>query len=173
MPETRQPSLLLLAIRPFRDCLSFAGRSTRSELFTFLGFGMLANAVRPAFFGDPPTPPSWTEIGWMAFWTVPLAALTVRRLHDQGRSAWWLLVQAAAVLVWAIAAWLPQGGGGRFTLLLWKAHPAPGLAATLLELAYLGLIICTIILDFLPGTAGDNQYGSDPRKGSSATLAPM
>jgi len=173
MPEPRQPGLLLLAVKPFRDCLSFAGRSTRSELFTFLGLGMAANAVRLAFFDDPLAPPSLAGICWTAFWTFPLAALTVRRLHDQGRSARWLLVQAAAVLVWAVAASLPQGGGGWFTLLLWRAHPAPGLAATLLGFAYIALILCTIVLDLLPGEAGENRYGPDPRQHSADALAAM
>ena len=170
MSETRQPSLLFLAVKPFRDCLSFAGRSTRSELFTFLGLGMAANAIRVGFFHETLAPPSAIEICWTAVWSFPLLALTVRRLHDQGRSAWWLLVHGTAVLTWAAAALLPQGTGSpTFTLTLWQAQPAPGAASLLLSFAFPVLIVWMFVLDFLPPEAEQNSYGPNPR--SEAALA--
>jgi uncharacterized membrane protein YhaH (DUF805 family) len=164
MSETRQSSLLFLAVKPFRDCLSFAGRSTRSELFAFLGLGMAANAVRVSFLHDPFTPPSVIEICWTVLWSFPLLALTVRRLHDQGRSAWWLLVHGAAVLAWTAAALLPQGTGApTFTLMLWQAQPVPGGVSLLLSFAFPALIVWMFVLDFLPPEAEQNRYGPNPR----------
>ncbi len=169
MPETRRPNLLFLAVKPFRDCLAFAGGSTRSEMLAFLFVGMLANAFRVEGLHDPFGPPSAVEIGWAVIWNFPAIALTVRRLHDQGRSAWWMLIHVAAIATWAIAMLLPQGSGGpQFTLLLWSAHPASPLASILLGIISSALILAMIILDFLPGRPDRNRYGPDPRIGAES-----
>jgi len=85
--------------------------------------------------------------------SVPVIALFVRRLHDQGRAGWWALILppliAQNIYVAAranIYAFDPQ----------WP------------ELGYWNLPIILFILVFIamllaPGTAGPNRYGPDPR----------
>jgi uncharacterized membrane protein YhaH (DUF805 family) len=166
MSEARRSDFPILPIKPFRDCFSFSGRSTRSELLAFVLFGMVADTARTQFIRpDPFESSSAFAICWAVLWTVPLVALSVRRLHDQGRSTRWMAVYPVAALVWAIAALLPQQvGGGKFMLMAWVAQPAPGLAATVLGFAYLAVVILMMVLALLPGETGGNRYGDDPRE---------
>lgn len=164
MSGTRQPSFLFLAVKPIYDCLAFRGRSTRTEVVAFCLLGMVANSFRL----EGVELPAALVIGWAALWSLPLPALTVRRLHDQGRSAVWMLVlYAAAALLFAIAAALPQvQGGTTLTLALWTAYPT-GPWVPLLAICYVGLIFTTIVLHLMPGEPGANRYGADPRRLSS------
>lgn len=76
----------------------------------------------------------------------------VRRLHDRGKSGWWLL------LFWA----LPNGlsGGARQ---LAMTHSIPdGMAMTLLALCGLLFLWGLAEMGFLKGDSGDNRFGPDP-----------
>ena len=66
----------------------------------------------------------------------------MRRLHDTERSAWWLLLYPAIVLVWIIGV----GTIGGLILLA-------GVVA---------LVVTLVVLCALPGTSGPNRYGPDP-----------
>jgi uncharacterized membrane protein YhaH (DUF805 family) len=39
----------------------------------------------------------WIQAGFLLFLLCPAAALAVRRLHDTGRSGWWLLLGLPAL----------------------------------------------------------------------------
>jgi uncharacterized membrane protein YhaH (DUF805 family) len=75
-------------------------------------------------------------------------AISVRRLHDRAKSAWWLLVFVLGPLVL-------QGGGSLNTL---DAGPTVILMVGALVLSLWGFIE----LGCLPGTSGPNRYGLDP-----------
>ena len=77
---------------------------------------------------------------------IPGLAVAVRRLHDTGRSGWW--VGGYLILV-VVAAFLRSAGGG-------------GLGA-ILSLVQLGYMIALIVFYCLDGTKGPNQYGPDPK----------
>jgi uncharacterized membrane protein YhaH (DUF805 family) len=69
----------------FAHYADFKGRSRRSEywwayLFTLLVSGVIA-AIIPALAGV-----------WSLATLVPSIAVSVRRLHDIGKSGWWLLL---------------------------------------------------------------------------------
>jgi uncharacterized membrane protein YhaH (DUF805 family) len=85
-------------VMPFPDAVrsvlnqyaTFTGRARRSEYWWFglfnLGLSMVA-AVFDALIGAPLT--QWVvALGLL----VPSLAVAVRRLHDTGRSGWWLLI---------------------------------------------------------------------------------
>jgi uncharacterized membrane protein YhaH (DUF805 family) len=76
-----------------------------------------------------------------------------RRLHDRGKSAWWLLVfQGAPVLLGAMRSIAEMGGG-----------EAGGTASAGLTLLSLPISIWAFIeLGCLRGTAGPNRFGPDP-----------
>ncbi|MET0309858.1 MAG: DUF805 domain-containing protein [Sphingomonas sp.] len=175
MSEIRRSDLLPLMARPFRDCLAFAGRSTRSELFAFLAVTMLVDMVGRQFLHIPHTPfapPSAVEIGWTLLWSFPLLALMVRRLHDQGRSAWWMLVIATAGVIAIVALSLPQQpGSSTLRFLAWTASPAPGPLASVLSITFLATVVAMLILSLLPGDLGDNRYGADPRRAIDTSIA--
>ncbi len=78
-------------------------------------------------------------------------ATSVTRLHDMGRSGWWLVPLYAVGLIGSGIAQLarapgPQAGNELFGLI--------GLVVSLLPLIYLGAF---------PGQPGVNEYGEDPR----------
>ncbi len=74
----------------FHQYAGFTGRARRSEywyfvLFTFLVY--VAAAVVDAVLGIP----VFTLLTVLAL-IVPTLAVSVRRLHDTGRSGWWMLL---------------------------------------------------------------------------------
>jgi uncharacterized membrane protein YhaH (DUF805 family) len=80
---------------------------------------------------------------------VPLAwiglAVSAKRLHDRGKSAWWLL------LFWVLPSVLERVG-----------ERIEGFGI-IFELASIALTIWALVeMGFLRGIAGPNQYGPDP-----------
>jgi uncharacterized membrane protein YhaH (DUF805 family) len=75
-------------------------------------------------------------------------AICVRRLHDRGKSAWWLLVFVVAPVVLQVAGSLNTFASG----------PAVASMVAALALSIWGFIE----LGCVPGTSGPNRYGLDP-----------
>ena len=79
----------------FAQYFTFQGRATRSEfwyfvLFTFIG-GLLTS-----MFGEVPN----GLFGLIVF--IPTISVSVRRLHDTGRSGWWWWLCLIPVVGWII-----------------------------------------------------------------------
>jgi len=86
----------------------------------------------------------------LALW-VSSVAIAIRRLHDRGKSGWW-------VLVFIFVPGLLQGIGSRL------GDPLPMM---ILSVAGLAVSIWALVeLGFLRGTQGDNAYGPDPLRGA-------
>lgn len=89
---------MLDAVRSvYGNYANFSGRATRSEFWWFwlfytlviVALSLVAAAIAPGGGG------SIAFIGIAAFAIgsiIPIIAVTVRRLHDTGRSGWWLLL---------------------------------------------------------------------------------
>lgn len=100
----------LLAFRRFAD---FKGRSTRQEYWMFtlfnllisLGLGVVAGLLG---VGSEHSPADAISGLYTLIVLVPSLALSVRRLHDIGKSGWWMLllliplIGALILLVFAI-----------------------------------------------------------------------
>lgn len=89
-------------IEAWRQCLNFTGRATREASWVFFLVHCLISAVFITL--EIQVGLSWKidAIYSLAVF-LPLLAVTIRRLHDTNRSAWWL----ALVLVPAIGMiWL-------------------------------------------------------------------
>lgn len=138
---------------------SFRGRLNRAKywlvLLTFsLATSFVIQAVllpiveQSAGAGDP--------IYWIgvvatlavyAFNTWWVSAITIKRLHDRGKSGWWILPLVGAppiLLAIALAAW-------------------PGYAAYASLILGLPLYVWGFVeIGFLKGTTGPNAYGPDP-----------
>ena len=78
----------------------------------------------------------------------PALAVTVRRLHDTGLSAWWSLGLVVSV-IYDLAGFLVPPG---FDALLLPV-------STVLRIYNIVLIVFMV----LPSNSGDNRYGADPR----------
>ncbi len=108
-------------IIPYRRYVDFEGRSSRKEFWYFVLFYLIVSAVltildRTFFSSALGTDGSVIDPLTSIFGIVsliPNISVSVRRLHDTGRSGWW-------VLLWLIplVGWIP--------LLIWycqKGHP--------------------------------------------------
>jgi uncharacterized membrane protein YhaH (DUF805 family) len=65
----------------------------------------------------------------------PLTAIYVKRLHDLSLSGWWTLGVPAIAIAFQMAGFKP--GSVYFTIII-------------------------LLIGFIPGTRGDNRFGSDP-----------
>ena len=91
----------------------------------------------------------------------PTFALFARRLHDQNKTSWWVLL-VPIQLVLAIAAGVSLESAQR--LGAYRSVVADTLGWLALVVA-----IAVLVLYFLPGTSGRNRYGDDPREIGTAT----
>jgi uncharacterized membrane protein YhaH (DUF805 family) len=78
------------------------------------------------------------------------AAITIKRLHDRDRSAWWYLIYSVLPFGLFIAA---------IYLYTARAYEA---ATILFVLSFAGLIWAIVELGFRRGTPGPNRYGPSP-----------
>jgi uncharacterized membrane protein YhaH (DUF805 family) len=74
----------------FRKYAEFTGRATRKEFWMFMIFYTVIDLVL-AIVDVTMGMVFFTAIYWVIC-LVPRISITVRRLHDTGRSAWWLLI---------------------------------------------------------------------------------
>ena len=66
--------------------VDFSGRSRRSEYWwSYLFISMIAGGIITAILGEL----SWI---WSLAILLPSLAISVRRLHDIGKSGWWMLI---------------------------------------------------------------------------------
>jgi uncharacterized membrane protein YhaH (DUF805 family) len=148
------------AKRPIVDKYAdFTGRASRAEywwyalglIIAFVVLGIVEGILgihHMIFYAYGPL----SALLWLAT-IVPSLAVGVRRLHDTGRSGWWVLLP---IVPYALAI----GLGG-------PAIIAGGLAAGLGIAAlfmFVGFICAIVLLVFmiLPGTPGENRYGPNP-----------
>jgi uncharacterized membrane protein YhaH (DUF805 family) len=85
---------------------------------------------------------------------LPMFALFVRRLHDQGKSGWWGLLLPLSLLL-GIPRVVTEVRGDVVEIIVERSTPI-SLAADLCALA-------AFVLCLWRGTDGTNRYGPDPR----------
>lgn len=118
---------------PLKRYVDFSGRSRRKEYWLFnLGVVLVYLALLFVSFvssapdGEPGVVSALVALLFIVIWLaliIPSLAVLVRRLHDQERSGWLVLL-----------AFVPVIGG-----------------------------LVLLVFTLLPGTAGENRYGADPR----------
>ena len=130
----------------------FSGRANRAKwwLVTVINVVIIAVLTGVAVVGDSVALWVGFVIVLFALW-VSSVAIAIKRLHDRGKSGWW-------VLVFIFVPGLLQGLGSRL------GDPVPMM---ILGLAGLAISIWALVeLGFLRGTQGDNAYGPDPLRGA-------
>lgn len=148
------------AIMPLRKYADFTGRARRREYWSFVLLYVVIFALASLidrFAGlrgmvGPYGP--FTALVLVAL-LVPAVAVGVRRLHDTGRTGWWLIAAYGPLIL--------------STLLSTAGMAQPNLALILLLLAGAGSILLIVLL-VMDGTKGPNAYGADP-KGSQGAAA--
>ena len=87
--------MMSLHNQAFRKYAVFSGRATRSEYWSFVLVWVLINisSIIVSRVDFPDVIGGMIGVAYAVYWfatLIPWLALTVRRLHDTGRSAWWL-----------------------------------------------------------------------------------
>lgn len=138
------------------------GRATRTELAVYTLVAVvitLAVSFITALLA-PYSVRALVSDGLSVLLAIPVPALLVRRLHDQGRSGslTWLAVFAFAV--WLVRAIIARTLGMDARI---EFDSAAWIVDWAVILANLGAVIFAI----LPGTRGTNRFGPDPRQQST------
>ncbi|HEY1974055.1 MAG TPA: DUF805 domain-containing protein [Pseudonocardia sp.] len=153
----------LKALRQYAD---FTGRARRTEFWMFmlvsLGIVIVLAIIQNLFGwhgGARTTEISGHAVGaggpltliYNLATVIPTIAVSVRRLHDIGRSGWWWLLTfvSALLLLVSMVALFVTGSW-------WPWIPA---------LLALGANILVFVWWVLPGQRGHNKYGPDPKAG--------
>ncbi len=89
-----------------QSCLAkyatFSGRAARSEFWYWQLFLVVAGLIAEIFdFGIGWRGSPLTSIFWLVT-LVPALAVAVRRLHDVGRSGWWLMLYFVPLVGWIV-----------------------------------------------------------------------
>jgi uncharacterized membrane protein YhaH (DUF805 family) len=144
------------SVLPLKRYAEFRGRSTRTEVIAFYVLIMITQLIAQfavnQLWGEDAKP--WLEGGLGVIFLVPTLSVFVRRLHDTGRSGWWLLIGAPCV---ATGIWEVIARPRPFTLHIQMHLPWWAMVPT---------ILCALALFFLllwDDDVGANRYGPNPR----------
>lgn len=145
----------------------WGGRSSRKEYW--LAVAVLA--VLQAVVVVTPVP-SGASIGMMVAWSLVFS----RRLHDLGRTGWWVAAMYGLQLALVVAGLL-VGGEGAVALLRGDTAGAENAEGYPFAAMFLGLVAAllvqlafTVWLGVVRGTPGENRFGTPPagRRASAA-----
>jgi len=92
-----------------------SGRATRSEYWWFYLFTVLmswGSAVAGTLVGGE-TMGTILNLAVSLALLIPATAVAVRRLHDTGRSGWWLLLSLTIIGIIPLIIWLASEGDSR------------------------------------------------------------
>ncbi len=110
----------------FSRYFDFEGRATRAEFWYFIAFGIVALSILPFIDGllfdtaPPPETGPWYFLGYtvqhgplsvlfIAVMFMPWLSVSTRRLHDVGRSGWWVLFGFIPPIGWLfMTVWLAR-----------------------------------------------------------------
>ncbi len=135
---------------PFRKYADFTGRATRREFWFF--FLLYSVTVLAANFFDAldgtrvvvAARMGAAELTVSILFLLPLLSSTARRLHDSGRSGWWMMLLYLPYVGWVAAQNRPD-------------------AELVVSGGILVGFIALVVLLLLPGTPMENRYGTNPR----------
>lgn len=132
-----------------------------------LGTGMLMN---PAAVTDPAAMTSYVQkAGWLSVilaivFAYPYLAIGIKRRHDRNNNGYDVVGFVILEILYGIVTAL--GMGMSTTDVGGVAIPTPGPIAMVLGFIILiYLVYLLVVLGFLKGTAGPNNYGPDPLQG--------
>lgn len=167
----------------FKKYAVISGRSHRQEFWMFVLFNILFSfgfRILDALLGTNYTDTKPMDGGFLSsiyslVLFVPSITLTVRRLHDIGKSGWlyfWAtfaaIVALVAYIVYLVMTLIGNGSGDLDSLRAGDIDPSVFLTGNfimytvLLGIFMLSVGIYLIVLLAKQGNPGDNKYGPDP-----------
>ena len=153
----------------------FKGRARRSEYWWFILFTIIVSA---AFNYCSSFLPFLSYIGLVVslLLTIPMLAALTRRLHDTGRSGWWVLLFGVLIALaygslfyvfYPVADQLKADGDYMaLAKILADAFQGSPTAATVYMFSAIGIIvlfIITLIFSVMDSKWGANKYGPSPK----------
>ncbi len=144
-------------LEPFRKFATFSGRAPRAEYWYFYLLYVLVGI--PANFIDRATGAGYASGALLLVFALPFVAVAVRRIHDGGRSGWWLMLPIAGGAIAGVGFGVAMGRQG---------DVYPGLTGLPLMVVWFGGLVAfgmgLILLIWLigKGTDGPNRFGPDP-----------
>ena len=140
----------------FCKCVRFGGRATRAEYWWWVLFVMLGRAVFHGIDDVINSEGSSGEDRFRILFTMvtllPTMSATVRRLHDVGRTGWWLAVWLAGLL-----------GGLLLVGSLGRGVADQGSFIALMLITWAAIGVWWIVWMVRQGESGGNRFGPDPR----------
>lgn len=138
-------------LETFRRWADVSGRSRRLEFWLFWLAAMVVQMVASYFDAVSGQAAVAGGMGLITLvvtliFLVPAATVGIRRLHDIGRTGWWMLLFAVPYLAWLAS--VENGTQGAIAAILFL----------------LGSIILVVLL-VQPGAATENRYGPNPKAG--------
>jgi len=117
----------------FHRCLDFNGRSRRNEFWNFALiaalFGAAASMWDGLLFGNESLQHLWRVVFFL-----PALAVSVRRLHDTGRSGYWSLLWLTGIgIIYLAILWAQDGEAEENE---WGASPKYGFPEWEKEMVY-------------------------------------
>lgn len=145
----------------------FRGRARRKEYWYFLLFNTIIINVLPFVDYAIGTVDLQTGIGhlraiYFLCILIPSIAVTVRRLHDTGRSGKWVLLPFAFIILLFFILSLRLSYPTLYIMLLY-----------IITFMFFILVLLLIVFMLLDGTPGDNQYGPSPKPIKKTKSAPI
>ena len=159
----------------FRKFFDFKGRARRSEYWWFVLFVMIVSSVFN--YGGLLVPfLSFVGLFCSLLLIIPQFAVMTRRLHDTGRSGWWVLLLAICYLAALVSMAImiaPYGsellettdGMVQAQMMADAFQSNPGVATVMsgcVLLVFL-LMIITFIFTLLDSKWSENKYGPSPK----------
>ena len=144
-------------IEPLRKYATFSGRARRAEFWWFTLFSWVVG-IAAGFIDRTTDAPVLRGLLGLAF-MLPSLAVGVRRLHDGGRSGWWLVLPVlslVAFIVITVVISIDASGAAENWFI------ALGLFTMIASLAFLGLLVLLLVWFVQRGTDGSNRFGEDP-----------
>jgi len=147
---------------------TFSGRARRAEYWWFYLFTILVSfassavdaVLNTAFNNEVGIIGTITSLGLL----LPTLAVTARRLHDTGRTGWWMLLPVVPVLATIVVA----SAAVFATVFSTDANgtPAAGMIVLLVVCVLISLAASITLLVFLclDSKPGPNKYGPSPKQ---------
>ncbi|SHF88337.1 Uncharacterized membrane protein YhaH, DUF805 family [Flavobacterium fluvii] len=137
----------------FENYANFNGRARRSEYWYFVLMNMIISTITMMFdkilgikFGVN------LLYGIAVF--IPTLSVSVRRLHDIGKSGWILLISYITIIICAVGLVLGMLTLGTSSFNIWFTIPI---------IVMVAICIWMLVLFVTEGNDGKNKYGSDPK----------
>lgn len=137
---------------------TFAGRATRTEVASYV-LAVLLVSVPISFLAGLLFTYEFRLLVSNALallLAIPVPAVLVRRLHDQGRSGKLAWLAAFAFAVWAVRTVTSMTLGV-------EARIGLDRATWVIDWLVIMANLASVLLTILPGTPGPNRFGPDPR----------